>query len=162
MRSHRLTRPWRRCALALAAALAVAWMVPSGAAQASTATPAVAPSPASIGQCPAHSFCMWQNYNYNNSVSGGFWYYTYGNYALFTWFYVGDSANDQATSLYNNRAWATGINKDYNPASIDDRYCLAGGYQNADLVPYAWHDGSGENDSISAFWHSTYPSSCGF
>jgi len=105
---------------------------------------------------------MWQNYNYNNTVSGGFWAYTYGNYATFTWFYVGDSANDQASSLYNNRLWRTAINIDYNPASITDRYCLAGGYTNSNLQNNRWPDGRAENDSISAFWHSTYTTSCGF
>ena len=48
-------------------------------------------------------------------------------------------------------------NKDYNPADTTDLYCLAGQYKNSDLGPYAWHDGSNENDSISAFWHSHPP-----
>jgi Peptidase inhibitor family I36 len=158
---HRYIRKWNRCLLAFASALTFAVMAASPAgAEAATSTPAS--GRAGIGQCPASSFCMWQNSNYNTSVSGGFWAYTYGNYALYTWFYVGDSANDKASSLYNNRAWATGIDKDYNPADTTDLYCLAGHYQNANLSPYAWHDGSNENDSISAFWHATQPSNCGF
>ncbi len=164
MHPYRFTRAWHRRVLALAAALTFAWVaVPSAAAQASTAAPASALQPASIGQCPAHSFCMWQNYNYNNTVSGGFWAYTLNNpWGVYNWYYVGDNANDQATSIYNARSWRTGIDKDYNPASTRDVYCLGGGYANSNLTQNRWPDGSSENDSISAFWFSTTTTSCGF
>jgi hypothetical protein len=164
MHPHRFTRAWHRCVLALAAALAFAWVAaPLGTAQASTAAQTSAVAPMSKSQCPGHSFCMWQNYDYNNTVSGGFWSYTYNNpWGILEWYYVGDNANDKATSIFNNRGWRTGINKDVNPASTVDVYCRAGGYYDSDLVGNHWPDGSSENDSISAFWFSYDNTSCYF
>ncbi len=163
MHSHRLTHAWHGCVLALAAALTFACVaVPSGAAEASTAAHVSVLLPASRSQCPAHSFCMWQNYDWNNVVSGGFWSYTNGDYALVTWFYVGNNANDQATSIYNNRAFRTAIDIDVPPVSDTNRYCLAGGYADSNLVGNSWPGGSTENDSISAFWHSYDNNSCHF
>lgn len=159
MHLHRSARSWRRCALAFASALAAATAllvtVPSVAAQASQS------------QCPAHSFCMWQNYDYNNEVSGTFWYRTYGSVTNYAWHFVGNATNgtgfnDQATSLWNNRAYDVGVNKDYNPVSGTDRYCYGGGTALSNLVTRNWPDGSPENDSISAFWFSATSSGCNF
>jgi hypothetical protein len=153
MRLHRSARSWRRCALAFASALAAATAlvvtVPSGAAQ------------ASISQCKAHQFCMWQNVNYNNNQPGSFWYRTYGSYTNYAWHYVGDSFNDQASSVYNARSYKVGVNKDY-PGSSTYKYCWGGQYQNANLTTLNWpNNGGGVNDSISAWWFSGTSSSCG-
>ncbi len=159
MRSHRSARSWRRCALAFASALAAAGAlvvtVPSGAAQ------------ASISQCYAHEFCMWQNYAYNNYQSGSFWFKTYGSEPNYTWHYVGNatngsSFNDQARSVYNARSYRIGVNKDDNPASSTYKLCWGGQYQNSNLLSINWPNNGGTvNDSISAYWFSGTSSSCG-
>ena len=157
MHLHRSARWWRRCVLvcasALAAAAALAVTVPS------------APAQASISQCSAHRFCMWQNYNYNNNVPGTFWYRTYGSYTNYAWHYVGNSFNDEATSVYNERAYKVGVNKDY-PGSSVYKICWPGGYKNSNLNsstnPLYWPQGGGKvNDSISSWWFSGTSSSCG-
>jgi hypothetical protein len=153
MHLHRSARSWRRCALAFASALATAGALvvtmPSVAAQ------------ASISQCHAHQFCMWQNSNYNNNVPGSFWYRTYGSYTNYAWHYVGDSFNDQASSVYNARSYKVGVNKNY-PGSATYKYCWGGQYQNANLTTLNWPGGGGGvNDSISAWWFSGTSSSCG-
>lgn len=152
MHLHRSVWPWRRSALVSAAAVAAACAV---------AVPS-APAQAAQSNGPAHSFCIWQNYDYNNEVSVHFWYYTYGNFQNYAWNYVGGNANDQASSLWNNREFDLGVNKDFNPPSGTDRYCYGGGTAISNLATRNWPDSTSENDSISAFWFSATASSCNF
>jgi hypothetical protein len=159
MHLHRSARSWCLLALAfvsvLAAAMALTATVPSVVAQASQS------------DCHSGQFCMWQNYDYNNEVSGTFWSRTYGTVSNYSWHFVGNANNgnafnDKATSLYNNRAFDVGVNKDFNPVSGTDRYCYGGGLAISNLVTRNWPDGSAENDSISAYWFSGTSSGCNF
>jgi hypothetical protein len=154
MHLYRSVRSWRRCALAFAIALATAGAVV-------VTVPPVAAN-ATISSCDAHQFCMWQNANYNNNQSGSYWARTYGNYTNFAWHYVGDSFNDQASSVYNSRSYRVGVNRDDNPASGTFKYCWPGQYKNSNLTLINWPGGGGGvNDSISAWWFSDNSSNCG-
>lgn len=155
MRSHRSARSWRRYALAFASALAVAGAL--------VLTVPSAPAQATITACKAHQFCMWQNYAYNNYQSGSFWSRTYGSWTNYNWHYVGNAFNDEATSVYNKRAYKVGVDRDY-PASSAYKLCWPGGYQNSNLNNpplYFPYDGGKVNDNISAWWFSATSSSCG-
>lgn len=162
---RRATRSWRRRALVLAAVLASAAAVLSSTnAQASTAAvlrPLSIQAPLSLNDCPAHSFCLWQNYSYNNYGAGGFWAYDYNTNPHLEWLFVGAEANDQASSLYNNRAYKVGINKDANPPSALNKLCLGGGTQDSLLTEKLWPDNTEVNDSISAIWFSQNSTDCG-
>jgi hypothetical protein len=159
-------------ALTLAAALAASWVaVPSAAAQ-STSTSArqrasSAFTPASKDQCGLHDFCMWQNADYNDNQSGSFWVYPYADFTPDKWYSVNSDGNtgadNQASSVYNNRGFKVGVNKDWNPVSTTLRLCWPGNYSSNDLVTAGnWPDGSGLNDSISAIWLSDSSTSCDF
>lgn len=111
--------------------------------------PPGAVSPDSFSDCPTSTywFCAWQNSGY----SGGFWKYNTYYWGAYKWNYVGSSANDQFSALYNHRPHATYISKDYPPS--DYQACLSADSAYANLANYAWPQPPypGMNDSISAF-----------
>jgi hypothetical protein len=108
-------------------------------ASAASAAPEVVPS------CPLHHFCTWQNAGY----SGTEWQlYLTGGRETHTWWFVG-SANDQISSYHNFTLAYTYIAKD---CLADSQWTyIGGGNYNPNLAPNKWPDGSGINDSISAF-----------
>ena len=59
--------------------------------------------PAVQSACPAYSLCLWQNINFNDNAAGSFWSYSFFTNPDATWDYVGPRAEDQASSLFNNR-----------------------------------------------------------
>lgn len=95
---------------------------------------------------PRDGLCLWQNVGYE----GDYWYYNQRGYSHNSWHYVGSYANDQASSIYNQRTEGTLVGKNM-PPSMPDEVCIV--YQAAygNLTAYAWPDGSTMNDSISSF-----------
>lgn len=124
----------------------------SGAAQA--ATHGASKPLATPVNCPAHTLCTYENANYNNSGANGTqWNFNYNTSPHLVWFYVGSAANDKISSMYNNRAWVTYVNKSC-PAGTNS-YAFAGGTKPANLASWGWPDGTGMNDSISAIAFGT-------
>jgi hypothetical protein len=112
--------------------------------------------PATVHNCPSSTLCLYQNKDYNLN-GGSQWNFAYSNRPHDTWIYVGDAANDQATSLVNNRTFESSFAE--NKIQIDPGSCADvegnGGNESfsagpADLSPVRWSDGSKMNDSISA------------
>lgn len=162
--SHRKRRRW----LALAAAVAVPALtlplVLSGAAQAGTlgaahraftAVPAV-----TTPNCPSSTLCTYQNKDYNNNgASGTQWNFAYNSTPHLQWVWVGSAANDQISSLHNNRAWISYVNK--NCPANNQSVAFAGGAAPKDLTTWLWPDGSQVNDKISAIAMGTSSSTQG-
>ena len=112
-------------------------------------SPASAAPTATPVNCPGSTLCTYENANYNNSgASGTQWNFPYNSSPHKVWFYVGDAANDRISSLFNNRAWVSYVNKDC-PARTNT-YAFAGGAKPANFGTWSWPDGSGMNDTISA------------
>jgi hypothetical protein len=151
--SHRKRRRW--LALAIAAAVPALILTTSGAAQAGTNGAARESTPlATPVNCPGHTLCTYQNANYNNSgASGTQWNFPYNSSPHLVWFYVGAAANDQISSLYNNRGWVSYVAKAC-PAGSDN-YAFGGGARVANFASWSWPDGTGVNDSISALAFGT-------
>jgi Peptidase inhibitor family I36 len=108
-------------------------------AAASTSVPAV------IGNCPQYSLCLWQN----SSYTGNMWFWSNSMYRHNVWIWVGGSANDQASSLYNDRVDISGVAKNY-PANSPDIYYESRANQIDNLANAVWPDYTSENDSISS------------
>jgi len=89
----------RRYVALMAAVLAL--LALTGIAQ---AAPADSSGNASPPVCPSATLCTYQNANFD--VDGGnWWYYSYSNHSDGKWFYVGNAAQDQISSINNSRAW---------------------------------------------------------
>lgn len=98
----------------------------------------------SFGQCVVSgALCLW----HDGAYSGTFWSFSSGNWD--TWFYVGSAANDQASSLYNNRSRISYVSKDDPPSA--QTVCLPPQFAVQHLSNFVWPDGSNMNDSISAY-----------
>jgi hypothetical protein len=132
----------RRAAIVVAAATAL--------------TPALLtlPTPAAeAASCPDNTLCTWQNSNY-----GG----TQWNYSghLGYWWYVGNSANDQISSLhwnYNSSLQGVFAYVAKNcPADSQWTWISPGGVA-PNLANNKWPDGTSMNDSISAWAITTNP-----
>ncbi len=95
---------------------------------------------------PHNGLCLWHDSGY----SGTMWFFDQRIYSHNRWHYVGDAANDKASSLYNKRVNGTLISKNMPPTS-PDQVCVVeqGAYNN--LANNSWPDGSSANDSISGF-----------
>ncbi|HKT02692.1 MAG TPA: peptidase inhibitor family I36 protein [Rugosimonospora sp.] len=133
-----------RITISLMSALAVAGGVFCLGASPASAAPAATPV-----NCPGSTLCTYENANYNNSgASGTQWNFAFNSSPHLVWFYVGNAANDKISSLYNNRAWVSYVNKDC-PARTNT-YAFAGGARPADFSSWSWPDGSGMNDTISS------------
>ena len=159
MRAHLFRRPLRYRALALTATLAVAATLASlGAAQASAARAAPQSErlaartatadtfePESLSQCPQYSLCLWRNVGFGGTL----WYWSNSQHAHNVWIYVGGGANDQASSLYNDRDDWSEVAKNY-PANQPDINLESPGSYEGNLVALDWPDGSDMNDSISS------------
>ena len=157
MPSHLFRRPRPHRALALTTALAsAAALAISGAAQASAATsqpgsPASQAAAASaaapdsgISNCPKYSLCLWQNSGY----TGNMWFWSWSMFPHEQDIWVGGSANDQASSLYNDRDDVSEVNKDY-PSDLNSVIVYMGS-SNGNLANSKWPDGTSMNDSISS------------
>jgi Peptidase inhibitor family I36 len=104
-----------------------------------------------LPSCPASTLCTFQNYNYG----GTRWDYAYSSHPHNQWFYVGSAANDQITSFYNNREYASDFAENC-PADNNAYYWTGGGHvSNLNNEHYHWPDGNNMNDSISAIALST-------
>jgi hypothetical protein len=140
--------------------LATAAVMTAGSASAATtsapAVTAVQPvttATDSLG-CPAHSLCLWVN----SGFSGGLFFKTFGTVSSNTWLFT-SGFNDVASSLDNNRADESGIDKNF-PANLPDFFCFTGGRTISNFAGQGWPDGSGLNDSVSSFQLSSHTGSC--
>jgi Peptidase inhibitor family I36 len=139
--SHRMRR---RFPIAAALVIPLMLAVP-GVAAARTASSTSPASPATaLPSCPASTFCTFQNVDYE----GTRWNFAYNSYPHNTWFWIGAGANDQISSFYNNRSWATWVAKNCPADQYHSFY--PGGWAIPDLTSYSWLDGSPVNDSFSA------------
>lgn len=151
----------RRYRLALAAAVTAPALIlaTSGVAQAGTTPRATHRPPplASPQNCPGSTLCTYENAGFNNNgTEGTQWNFSYSRVPHLVWFYVGGAVNDKISSLYNNRAWVTYVNKDC-PAG-QDTIAFAGQAEVEDFSSWSWpEDGTGVNDSISALAFGTSP-----
>jgi hypothetical protein len=100
---------------------------------------------------------MWQGFGY----SGVFWFRNMATNNQDQWYYVGNSFdtnssfNDQASSLYCNRARSSClVSKDWPPSN--NMYCIPAQWVSSDLRSYVWQDGSTMNRSISSFVLQSY------
>lgn len=139
-----------RLRLAATAVLAPALLlaVPAATQAATAAHGARWPSSSVVAlpSCPASTLCTFQNYGYG----GTRWNFAYSSRPHGVWFYVGNAANDQISSFYNNRAWTSYFAKDC-PAGSNWAATAGGGYvYNLNDGHHFWQDGSSANDSISA------------
>jgi Peptidase inhibitor family I36 len=116
------------------------------------ATPALAlavvvlPSatPAYAYSCGLNELCTWQNSNYGGTQ----WNFGIGGEGY--WWYVGDGANDQISSIYNHTGgWKAWVDKDC-PAGGQYTW-IGNGSQAPNLANNKWPNGTTMNDSISAF-----------
>jgi Peptidase inhibitor family I36 len=144
----------RRPSLIATASLMSIGLLASVPASAQTARAGAAARPDSLSSCGAHTLCLWENSGY----SGTQWSYAYADYAHDSWIYVGAAANDQASSLYNNRGDYSDISKNSPPSSNGQtQACVQPGDSVSDLANYEWTNGTAMNDSISAFDLTTNP-----
>ena len=102
--------------------------------------------PLSLSNCWSQgNLCLWRDSNY----SGGEWFYNENNFGTNHWLFVGPDANDQASSVYNNRSKVTYLGKDSPPGT--NIVCLPVQWATSNLSAFAWPDGSNMNDSVSSF-----------
>lgn len=140
--------PGRRRMLALTVPLvSAAVLAAPAAAEASTQAAARPAAPAQISNCPQYSLCLWQNSGYG----GNMWAWENSKFPKDTDIWVGGSANDQASSYFNDRDDISGIAKNYPVKSGDRDYqSLSSGAEAYNLAGQDWPDGSGMNDSVSS------------
>lgn len=110
-----------------------------------SATADSAEAPASLSGCPGAALCLWRD----SGFSGTQWTWRYGSHPHNQWLYVGSGANDQASSIYNNRGEVSGVAKNF-PATSPDAYCEPTHSVVRNLAGINWPDGTPENDSISS------------
>jgi hypothetical protein len=64
-------------------------------------------------ECPysgsAHNLCLWNNGDWYGTI----WRYNQANYHSDMWWYVGDKANDQAGSIFNDREHTAWVGRDW-------------------------------------------------
>jgi hypothetical protein len=103
------------------------------------------------------TLCMWDNTNYTGTLFA--WNPGLG-YPLGEWDYIGNSANDKASSLWNHRnLWVSWISADW-PNSATQA-CLATEEQHADLSQWLYPNNlRGANNNISSFEMSNSRESC--
>jgi hypothetical protein len=118
----------------------------SGGTSASAATVTASRPDVLVGACAAHSLCLWRN----SGWGGTRWTFTAGHYTANAWIYVGNAVNDQASSLFNNRANVSGIAADL-PVQTNGWACVRGGSSAVNLQDFSWRKGVNMNDSISSF-----------
>jgi hypothetical protein len=109
-------------------------------------------TPAWAASCPANTLCTWQNSGY----TGTQWNYA-GNSGQPRgyWWFVGNAANDQISSVWVNttsayRAWFDG----YCEAVSDEETWMPAGSKATNLANNDWLGSSGRynmNDSITAW-----------
>jgi hypothetical protein len=163
----------RLAVLAASSLVAVAGLLALGVGPASARTAPAQAAPAvsvvpNVGAptCPGSTFCMWLDLNYGNNGNDTHWFYPYSNATANQWHYVGDSANDKASSIYGNRAWTTAYAVDFpvhtSGGSPTQWACLLGGHGIANLGNQEWLNHADMNDSISAyyFWTSSGHGGC--
>ncbi len=134
---------FRRNRLRLAAITVLAPALGLILAAAPLSTPA---AEAAIPSCALHYLCTWQNASYSGTewrlnLTGGREYHT--------WWTVGSAANDKISSYYNATLDYAYIAKNC-LADSQWTYIIYGNY-NPNLAPNRWPNGSGINDSISAY-----------
>jgi hypothetical protein len=113
---------------------------------------------ANAASCPVYHICTWQNANY----SGTQWNYIgHSGQPAGYWWFVGNAANDQISSIFvtltSNRAWFDG----YCPAASDEETWMPAGAAAPNLANNNWLGSVGRNDmndNITA-WAITSPSS---
>jgi hypothetical protein len=113
----------------------------------SDAAPNPTLNPLGFSDCnPYNALCLWHDGGY----SGTFWVEKEDNHQVNAWYELGD-ANDNVSSLYNNRSKATYIDKDWPPTGEIE--CLPQQFAISALGNGTWHwpDGSSMNDSITSF-----------
>jgi hypothetical protein len=136
------------CAVALA--LGGLSATPAAASQPTMAAVSNSAAQPLVGSCASASLCLWRD----SGWGGTRWTFTFGHYTSNAWIYVGNGANDQASSLFNNRAWVSGIAADL-PVQTNGWACVRGGSSAENLQNFSWRKGVNMNDSISAFDLST-------
>jgi hypothetical protein len=104
-------------------------------------------TPAYAYSCPASTVCTWQNSNYGGTQWN---FVATSSHPRGYWWYVGNAANDQISSIVNSHtAYKAWFDKDC-PAS--GQYTWVGTLQKApNLANNKWPNGSSMNDSISAW-----------
>lgn len=144
-------RPRFRRSLLVTAALVPALMLAAPAvAQGAATNPAAKAASTTVSipnvlpSCASFTLCTFHDSDYQ----GTRWDYPYFQEPHGTCFYVGNAANDQISSLYNNRENRTDYNKDY-PSSVGLFGGVNAGGAYSNLVNQQWPDGSPQNDSIS-------------
>jgi len=156
------------CKLRVAGKILIAMMVLATAAVTTAGSASAAPTSAprvtaiqpdtsasdSLG-CSDHSLCMWVN----SGFSGTKFTRTFGTVSSDTWHFVGTAFNDQASSLDNNRGFASGIAKNA-PANLPDALCFVGGTTISNFANDAWPDNSPLNDSVSSYLLSSNNQFC--
>lgn len=152
----------RLAVLAVSSLVSLAGLLAIGVAPASArtapATAAAGPVVPAVGtpSCPGSTFCMWQDLNYGNNGNSVHYFYGFNNYSANQWHYVGGNANDQASSIYANRAWTTAFAVDFPVNTSTTQWaCLLGGHSVGNLVNQEWRNHVNMNDSISAFYFWT-------
>jgi hypothetical protein len=75
--------------------------------------------------CPPWNTCLYQNYAYNQYNGGAQWNYNIWAESENQYHYVGNSANDQTSSILNNRGALTDVYKDW-PVSDYSRIICQG------------------------------------
>lgn len=112
------------------------------------------PAWAASSDCASGNFCLWQDGLY----SGTMWTFNQADNGYNKWNYVGASADNQASSAFNNRQHSADIaNEDYcygsgcTPVPYDTDCMIPGGGR-GHLSDYSWpQDLTTENDSISYY-----------
>lgn len=156
-----LIRSPRACALALSTLMLLATLAAVARGpepQSAVPTRAVAFTP-----CPSRFFCLYQDSYENQFTNGAAWDYSFDAEPSNKWFYVGNNANDIASSFLSSRAWTTAFAKDFDANPTRGQWaCALGGSGLEDLSNWEWLDHSGMNDSISAlyFWTSSGQGGC--
>lgn len=136
--------------LALTATTAMALLAgvatPSQAASTTRARPVVL---SAKSDCPWATFCLWDYSGY----TGTLWKWPYDSSDAGYWIYVGDGENDKTTALFNNRANATDIAKNFPTKSSTPQACLPGGTAISDLHNYYYFNNmsASANNSISSY-----------
>ena len=103
--------------------------------------------------CANSSICGWWNANYEGSQ----WTRTLSAENENTWRYVGETFNDEISSLDNHRAHITWVSQSYPQDGLD--LCMASEARWPNLTTHRWGGGNSANDSMSSFFMSS-ESSC--
>jgi hypothetical protein len=110
---------------------------------------------AGTSECPfsqsTANLCLWQNGNWTGTI----WRYWQAKDVSNTWHYVGDNANDQASSIDNDRVHSAYIGRDWTGSGPGSgpTSCLVPNYAYPHLEQLDWNASSGgtPGDNISSF-----------